>query len=78
MAYRVAWSIVGFGVLCDGFGHDMGDRGMRGERAAVHFSHACFEKPGKDSCMTGFIRLMAKYLCIVIVFVIDDTGLLTA
>lgn len=68
VAHRVAWSTVGFGVLCDGFGHDMGDRGMRGERAAVYFSHACFEKPEKDSCVTGSVRLMAKYSCMVIVY----------
>lgn len=68
VAHRVAWSIVRFGVLCDGFGHDMGDRSMRGERVAVYFSHACFEKPEKDSWVTGFVRLMAKYLYMVIVY----------
>lgn len=39
---------MGFGVLCDGFGHDMSDSGMRGKRAAVNFGPTCFEKPGKD------------------------------
>lgn len=52
VAYRVARGVVGFGVLCDGFHHDMGNRGMRGQRAVVHFSHACFKEAGKDSYMT--------------------------
>lgn len=61
VAYRVARSIVGFGVLCDGFGHDMSDRGMRGKRAAVYFGPACFEKPGKDESMIHLVKLYATF-----------------
>lgn len=61
MAYREAWGIVGFGVLCDGFSHDMGDRGMRVVRAVVYFSHASFKKPGKDS------HDYEQHLCMIVI-----------
>lgn len=70
VADRVTWCIVGFGVLCDGFHHDMGDRGMRGRRAVVHFCHPCLKKAGKDSHMT----ISNIYMNIILIyFYSDDT-----